>query len=61
MVLSHIDIESSGSWNLLHRALRTRRTPEVLQPSDDFEHRCQGHAACILPQTPMWTHTVVDV
>jgi hypothetical protein len=40
VVLRHVDIEASGTWDLLHASLRARRTPEILQTSHRFQHRC---------------------
>ena len=61
MVLCHVDIEASRAGDLLHAALRARCTPEILQASHSFEHRCQCDTACIFTKASVWTHAIVNV
>ncbi len=61
MIFPHVDIKPSRSWNLLELTLGTGCTPDVVEPSNNLEHRCQCHLAGIPTKTSMWTNSVVNI
>lgn len=61
MIRPHVDVGSAGPGDLLQLAHRSGRPSEVIQPADDFQHRCQRHAAGVAAEACVRTHAVVDV
>lgn len=49
------------SWNLFELPLGSRRPPEVVQSTDDLEHRHQSHPAGVFAQACMRSKTIVNV
>ena len=61
MIRPHVDVGSAGPGNLLQLAHRSGRPSEVIQPADDFQHRCQRHVAGVAAEACVRAHAVVDV
>ena len=61
MVFSHINIKPSGPWNLLELTLGAWCAPDFVEPSDNLEHRRQGHLAGVPTKTSVRTNTIVNV
>lgn len=61
MVGSHVDVEAPRPGNFLELPGRTRSAPQIVQPSDHFEHRRQGNLARRSAQASMRTCPVMDV
>lgn len=61
MVFSHVDIKPSGPWDLLELTLGAGCASDVLEASDNLEHRRQGHLAGVPTKASVRTNTIVNV
>jgi len=54
-------VGAAFSGNLFELPLGSRRSPEVVQSTDDLEHRHQSHPTGVFAQACMRSKTIVDV